>query len=60
MPILDLSTKKSFIIYQQGVIESHMSGYRGVKLLNKTESKAKLAEKESKKTTTSPSSEDAL
>ena len=56
MPVLDLSTKKSFIIYQQGAIESQYKIAKNTKILTRRASKTKglITERESKHANTPP------
>lgn len=62
MPSLDLSTKKSFIIYQQGIIENanrqQRYGLRKQSRLNRNESKSKMFTIDSRSGVSIPQSDD--
>ena len=60
MPSLDLSTKKSFIVYQQGVIENanRQQRYKRPNRLNRNISKSKMFTVDSRSGVSIPQSED--
>ena len=58
MPALDLSTKKTFVIYQQGALESKLRLHKMEASLANKPSKAKINSSEGQPTTTvTPSNE---